>query len=122
MEDLLRDLQKRIAGEVRFDPFSRMLYSTDASIYQIEPIGAAHFPDHHADGAAAQRLLHRPQHVASARRRDREQPFRRDADLGTGDTYLVAATDSGHNITCTVAAINALGKTTAPPSNAIAIA
>ena len=39
MEALLRDLQKRIAGEVKFDPFSKMLYSTDASMYQIEPIG-----------------------------------------------------------------------------------
>lgn len=39
MDGLLQDLQKRIAGEVRFDAFSRMLYSTDASIYQIEPIG-----------------------------------------------------------------------------------
>lgn len=39
MEALLRDLQKRMAGEVKFDPFSKMLYSTDASMYQIEPIG-----------------------------------------------------------------------------------
>jgi FAD/FMN-containing dehydrogenase/Fe-S oxidoreductase len=39
MDGLLQDLQKQIAGEVRFDAFSRMLYSTDASIYQIEPLG-----------------------------------------------------------------------------------
>ena len=39
MEALLRDLQRRMAGEVKFDPFSKMLYSTDASMYQIEPIG-----------------------------------------------------------------------------------
>ena len=26
-------------GEVRFDAFSRVLYSTDASIYQMEPVG-----------------------------------------------------------------------------------
>lgn len=39
MDGLLHDLQKQIAGEVRFDPMTRMLYSTDASIYQIEPIG-----------------------------------------------------------------------------------
>ncbi|MDH3602159.1 MAG: FAD-binding protein, partial [Candidatus Tectomicrobia bacterium] len=39
MEALLRDLQNRIAGEVKFDSFSKMLYSTDASMYQIEPIG-----------------------------------------------------------------------------------
>jgi FAD/FMN-containing dehydrogenase len=39
MDALLHDLEKRIAGDVRFDDISRMLYSTDASIYQIEPIG-----------------------------------------------------------------------------------
>ena len=39
MQDLARRLQGRISGEVRFDPASRFLYSTDASIYEIEPIG-----------------------------------------------------------------------------------
>ena len=39
MEDLLHDLQKRISGEVRFDDMTKMLYSTDASIYEIEPLG-----------------------------------------------------------------------------------
>ena len=39
MDGLMQDLQKRIAGEVRFDAVSRMQYSTDASIYQIEPLG-----------------------------------------------------------------------------------
>ena len=33
------ELTARIDGEVRFDRVSRMLYSTDASNYQIEPIG-----------------------------------------------------------------------------------
>ena len=32
-------LRREIEGEVRFDPASRGRYSTDASIYQIEPIG-----------------------------------------------------------------------------------
>src|ERR1051326_4808321 len=36
---LARHLTRNIAGEVRFDSISRQLYSTDASIYQIEPIG-----------------------------------------------------------------------------------
>jgi len=36
---LIHELQKRIAGEVRFDAMSRVLYSTDASIYEIEPLG-----------------------------------------------------------------------------------
>lgn len=38
-EHLARHLRKHLAGEVRFDPASRHLYSTDASIYQIEPLG-----------------------------------------------------------------------------------
>ena len=32
-------LRSAIAGEVRFDSVSRALYSTDASVYQIEPLG-----------------------------------------------------------------------------------
>ncbi len=39
MQDLARRLQATITGEVRFDPAARFLYSTDASIYEIEPIG-----------------------------------------------------------------------------------
>ena len=41
MDDLRRDLEARLAGEVRFDPVSRALYSTDASVYQIQPRGVA---------------------------------------------------------------------------------
>jgi FAD/FMN-containing dehydrogenase/Fe-S oxidoreductase len=37
--DLARHLRRHLAGEVRFDIASRKLYATDASIYQIEPIG-----------------------------------------------------------------------------------
>jgi FAD/FMN-containing dehydrogenase len=38
----LRDeLAKRCSGEVRFDRLSRGLYSTDASVYQIVPLGVA---------------------------------------------------------------------------------
>ena len=36
---LRRDLEEAIDGEVRFDRVSRALYSTDASVYQIEPLG-----------------------------------------------------------------------------------
>jgi len=36
---LRRELESQIDGEVRFDRVSRALYSTDASVYQIEPIG-----------------------------------------------------------------------------------
>src|SRR5579885_2990357 len=36
---LQRDLQPAVSGEVRFDEISRALYSNDASIYQIRPLG-----------------------------------------------------------------------------------
>src|SRR5262249_51837836 len=36
---LQRELESRIEGEVRFDAISRALYSTDASVYQIQPVG-----------------------------------------------------------------------------------
>ncbi|MGH7170509.1 MAG: FAD-binding oxidoreductase, partial [Gemmataceae bacterium] len=38
-DHLARHLRKHLAGEVRFDAASRHLYSTDASIYQMEPLG-----------------------------------------------------------------------------------
>ena len=38
-EPLEIELRKQLEGEVRFDPISRALYSTDASVYQIEPLG-----------------------------------------------------------------------------------
>jgi FAD/FMN-containing dehydrogenase/Fe-S oxidoreductase len=39
--ELEGDLKRAIKGEVRFDPISRALYSTDASVYQIRPVGVA---------------------------------------------------------------------------------
>ena len=39
LRDLVHDLRRRVRGEVRFDAVSRALYSTDASIYEIEPLG-----------------------------------------------------------------------------------
>ena len=38
-ETLRIELEQQIEGEVRFDTVSRALYSTDASVYQIEPLG-----------------------------------------------------------------------------------
>ncbi len=35
------ELKKRFTGDLRFDSASRALYSTDASMYQIEPLGVA---------------------------------------------------------------------------------
>lgn len=38
--DFAEQLRQRVDGEVRFDKYSRVLYSTDASLWQIEPVGA----------------------------------------------------------------------------------
>ena len=37
-KDLVEELRRDLDGEVRADHMSRLLYSTDASIYQVEPI------------------------------------------------------------------------------------
>jgi len=39
VNDLEHELCRVVRGSVRFDPASRLLYSTDASMYQVEPIG-----------------------------------------------------------------------------------
>src|SRR4051794_38580646 len=38
-ESLVRYLRRHVAGEVRFDDTSRRLYATDASHYQVQPLG-----------------------------------------------------------------------------------
>src|ERR1700694_4741646 len=48
---LAQHLRRHIQGEVRFDATSRRLYSTDASIYQIEPLGVV-IPRTVEDGVA----------------------------------------------------------------------
>ena len=37
--ELAAALRERVDGEVRFDAYTRQVYATDASIYQVEPIG-----------------------------------------------------------------------------------
>ncbi len=54
-ESLAARLSAATRGEVRFDHFSRVLYSTDASIYQILPIGVV-LPRDAEDVAATLRL------------------------------------------------------------------
>jgi len=39
VNDLEHELRTAIRGDVRFDAGSRLLYSTDASMYQMEPVG-----------------------------------------------------------------------------------
>lgn len=35
---IARELKRKVRGDVRADPFTRSMYSTDASIYEIEPL------------------------------------------------------------------------------------
>ena len=49
---LAERLAREIEGEVLFDRFSRGRYATDASIYQIEPVGVV-VPKRQSDVAAA---------------------------------------------------------------------
>jgi len=49
--DLVAALDRRVAGDVRFDDYSRRLYATDASAYEVTPIGVV-VPESTADVAA----------------------------------------------------------------------
>ena len=60
-QELVHLLDKAIDGEVRFDGYSRMLYSTDASPYQIQPLGVV-IP-RSADDVQATIALATQQHV-----------------------------------------------------------
>jgi FAD/FMN-containing dehydrogenase len=53
--DFVNELSKHFTGEIRLDPAARILYSTDASIYQIEPLGVV-FPRTQEDLHAAVEL------------------------------------------------------------------
>jgi FAD/FMN-containing dehydrogenase/Fe-S oxidoreductase len=44
-EELQRELADALQGKVHFDPYTRVLYSTDASNFAIEPLGVA-LPEH----------------------------------------------------------------------------
>ncbi|OYR84991.1 hypothetical protein DJ71_08200, partial [Halorubrum sp. E3] len=49
--DLVDALDRRVAGDVRFDDYSKRLYATDASAYEVTPIGVV-VPESTADVAA----------------------------------------------------------------------
>jgi FAD/FMN-containing dehydrogenase len=58
MNDLEHDLRRVVEGDVRFDRFSKLLYSTDASMYQVEPIGVV-VPRHAGDVQAVIEVANR---------------------------------------------------------------
>lgn len=41
MDNFVKELQSEIQGELHFDSISRKIYSLDASIYEVEPLGIA---------------------------------------------------------------------------------
>src|SRR5687768_10922820 len=53
-----RELEAGFTGEIRFDKVSRALYSTDASVYQIEPLAVV-VPRSRADVIFAVKLCHK---------------------------------------------------------------
>ena len=56
--DIAAEVTKRLEGDVHFDRTSRLLYSTDASMYQIEPIGVV-VPRHKGDVQAVIEIANR---------------------------------------------------------------
>src|SRR5438093_997216 len=58
LQDFSQELRRSFSGEIRMDRFSRQLYSTDASIYRIEPLGVL-LPRSHDDVAAVVSLAGR---------------------------------------------------------------
>ena len=55
---LEEELREAIEGEVRFDVFTRKIYSTDASMYEIEPVGVV-LPKTNADVQETLRIARR---------------------------------------------------------------
>ena len=55
---LQAELRRRVQGEVRFDAYSKAMYSTDASIYRMEPVGVV-IPRDADDAAAVVEICHR---------------------------------------------------------------
>lgn len=51
-DDVARRLANAVEGEVRFDRHNRLLYATDASLYQVEPLGVV-IPANLEDAARA---------------------------------------------------------------------
>ena len=56
------ELRKTITGDIKFDSYSKLLYSTDASIYQMEPIGVV-LPRNTEDVMSHPHTLHRNMRV-----------------------------------------------------------
>jgi FAD/FMN-containing dehydrogenase len=76
MTDLERELRRVVEGDVRFDQYSRLLYSTDASMYQMEPIGVV-IPRHADDVQAVLELANRESFAVLPRAAAPRSPARR---------------------------------------------
>ncbi len=76
-------LRREIKGDVLFSRADRGRYATDASIYQVEPVGVI-VPERTEDVAAAMAIA-REDGVAGAGARRRHQPVRPDRQPRPGD-------------------------------------
>ena len=76
-------LARAVAGEVLFDAGSRGRYATDASIYQVEPIGV--LVPKSADDVRAAIAICREQHVPVLAARRRQLAMRTDRRCRAGD-------------------------------------
>lgn len=56
VSDLEAALRRAVEGEVAFDAYSRHLFSTDASMYAVEPLGVV-YPRHAGDVRAHNPLV-----------------------------------------------------------------
>ena len=83
--DFLAELRPRVAGELRDDLYSRTLYSTDASLYQVMPYGVL-IPRHGDDMQAAVELA--AKHLVPLLPRGRQQPRRAIGQHGIGAGHL----------------------------------
>jgi hypothetical protein len=83
---LARLLSREIQGEVLFDRASRGRYSTDASIYQVEPLGV--IVPRTIDDVAAALAIARDAGDAGAAQGRGDQPVRPDGEPGAGDGLL----------------------------------
>ena len=55
-EQIQHDLTKAIRGDVKFDRYTRAIYATDASIYEMEPVGLV-LPRNAADVARSIEII-----------------------------------------------------------------
>ena len=93
-EKLEAELKGALEGEVRFDPYSKILYSTDASMYRIEPVGVV-IPRSSEDVQRALKILEGEGLVSSEPRQGYRVQMRRPAHKADGPIAFMLAVREG---------------------------